>query len=119
MKSIFDFSLFLDSKFFIFNLSTLLLFIWFMVPYFYITDHLIKYNYKEEDGANLISVIGIFNTVGMLVLGLIGDRPWINVSKTYAVCLVSEFTTSIIRIFNRQYKIYSRFLFQFAASQLH
>lgn len=80
--------MFLDSNFFIFNLSTLLLFIWFIVPYFYITDHLLKYNYKEEDGANLISVIGIFNTIGMIILGYIGDKPWIDVSKTYATCLI-------------------------------
>lgn len=80
--------MFLDPKFFIFNLSTLLLFIWFIVPYFYITDHLLKFNYKEEDGANLISVIGIFNTIGMIILGYIGDKPWVDVSKTYAVCLV-------------------------------
>lgn len=80
--------MFLEPKFFIFNLSTLLLFIWFIVPYFYITDHLLKYNYKEEDGANLISVIGIFSTVGMIILGYIGDKPWVNISKTYATCLV-------------------------------
>lgn len=80
--------MFLDPKFFIFNLSTLLLFIWFIVPYFYITDYLLMHNYKEEDGAKVLSVIGIFSTIGMLVLGYIGDKPWVNVSKTYAACLV-------------------------------
>lgn len=49
-----------------------------------------SYNYKEEDGANLISVIGIFNTIGMIGLGYIGDQPWLNVSKTYAASLVSK-----------------------------
>lgn len=88
MKSIFDFSLFLDLKFTIFNLSTLLLFIWYIIPYFYITEQMITYNYTEEDSAMLISIIGIFNTIGMVGLGFLGDRPWLNVNITYAVCLI-------------------------------
>lgn len=90
IKSIFDFSMFLDPKFFCFNLSTILLFIWYVVPYFSITDHLLKYNYTEADGANLISVIGVFNTIGMIILGYIGDKPWLDVPKTYAGCLVGK-----------------------------
>lgn len=82
--------MFLDPKFFFFNLSTIFLFIWYVVPYFCITDHLLKFNYTEADGANLISVIGIFNTLGMVVLGYIGDSPWLDVSKTYAGCLVGK-----------------------------
>lgn len=95
--------MFLDPKFFIFNLSTFLLFIWFMIPYLYIPDHMLKFHYVEEDSARLISVIGLFNTVGMLVLGIFGDRPWINVPKVYAVCLVSEYSKS-----------FSAFLHQFS-----
>lgn len=83
--------MFLDPKFFYFNLSTILLFIWYIVPYFSITDHLLQHGgYTESDGANLISVIGVFNTIGMIILGYIGDRPWLDVSKTYAVCLVGK-----------------------------
>ncbi|XP_059620166.1 uncharacterized protein LOC132264105 [Phlebotomus argentipes] len=88
IKSIFDFSLFKDPKFFIFNLSSFFLFIWFIIPYFYITEHLKKYNFPEEDAANLIAVIGIFNTLGMVFLGWVGDQPWLNVNKAYAFCLV-------------------------------
>ncbi|GAB0100261.1 monocarboxylate transporter 9 [Sergentomyia squamirostris] len=89
IKSIFDFSLFKDPKFFIFNLSTFFLFVWFIIPYFYITEHLKKYDFPEEDSANLIAVIGIFNTIGMIFLGWVGDQPWLNVNKTYAFCLVA------------------------------
>lgn len=91
MKSAFDFSLFKEIKFFMFNLSTLLLFIWFIVPYFYIPEHLHKYGFSEEESASLISVIGIFQTFGMIGLGWIGDRPWVHVSKLYGVCLVCTF----------------------------
>ncbi|KAL5289668.1 hypothetical protein ACFFRR_009614 [Megaselia abdita] len=88
MKSAFDFSLFLDLKFALFNLSTLLLFIWFIIPYFYIPEHMKNYGYTEEDSAKLISIIGIFNTIGMVGLGFIGDRSWLNVNICYALCMI-------------------------------
>lgn len=62
----------------------------FIVPYFNITDHLKKHNYEEDDAAYFISVIGIFNTIGMISLGYIGDKPWLHISKTYSICLVSK-----------------------------
>uniref|UniRef100_A0A336LZ15 CSON008114 protein n=1 Tax=Culicoides sonorensis TaxID=179676 RepID=A0A336LZ15_CULSO len=76
IKSIFDFSLFLEYKFGMMSLST------FIIPYFYITEHMLKFGYKEEDSAMLISIIGAFNTIGMVVLGYAGDQPQVNVTKT-------------------------------------
>uniref|UniRef100_A0A182NH05 Major facilitator superfamily (MFS) profile domain-containing protein n=1 Tax=Anopheles dirus TaxID=7168 RepID=A0A182NH05_9DIPT len=87
LKSIFDFSLFFEFRFGMLAVSTLLLFVWYIIPYFYIPEYVLNYKYSEQDGANLISVIGITNTIGMVGLGWVGDRPWVNVSKTYAVCL--------------------------------
>lgn len=63
----------------------------FIVPYFYIKEHLMFHNYSEDDCANLIAVIGVFNTGGMIFLGWIGDQPWLNVTKTYAVCLICKY----------------------------
>ncbi|XP_052896543.1 uncharacterized protein LOC128303587 [Anopheles moucheti] len=87
LKSIFDFSLFFEFRFGMLAISTLLLFVWYIIPYFYIPEYVLHYNYSEQDGANLISVIGITNTIGMVGLGWLGDQPWVDVSKTYAVCL--------------------------------
>ncbi|XP_053675478.1 monocarboxylate transporter 9 [Anopheles nili] len=87
LKSIFDFSLFFEFHFGMLSVSTLLLFVWYIIPYFYIPGYIIKYGFNEQDGANLISVIGITNTIGMVGLGWLGDQPWVDVSKTYAVCL--------------------------------
>lgn len=87
IKTMFDFSLFFEFKFCMMSISTLLLFIWYIIPYFYIPDYMLMYNFTEQDGANLISIIGITNTLGMVGLGWLGDQPWVNVSKTYAVCL--------------------------------
>lgn len=74
----------MDPKFAFMNMSILLLFTWFIVPYFYITEHLKRYNFVEADGAFVISLIGVFNTIGMVVFGWLGDRPWVNVTKTYS-----------------------------------
>lgn len=73
-------------------MSTLILFTWYIVPYFYITEFLLKFDYTEEQSAYLISIIGIFNMIGMIFLGWIGDKPWLNVTKVYAACLFGEFT---------------------------
>lgn len=46
--------------------------------------------YVEDDSAFVIAVIGVSQTFGMIGLGYIGDKPWLNVPKTYAGCLVGE-----------------------------
>lgn len=43
-----------------------MLFIWFIVPYFYIAEHLTRHGYTENDCSKLISLIGITNTIGMV-----------------------------------------------------
>uniref|UniRef100_A0A2M4BDB2 Putative monocarboxylate transporter n=1 Tax=Anopheles marajoara TaxID=58244 RepID=A0A2M4BDB2_9DIPT len=87
LKSIFDFSLFFEFRFGMLSVSTLLLFVWYIIPYFYIPEYVLKHGYTEEDSANLISLIGITNTIGMVGLGWLGDQRWVDVCKSYAVCL--------------------------------
>ncbi|XP_058465547.1 uncharacterized protein LOC131439041 isoform X3 [Malaya genurostris] len=87
MKTMFDFSLFFEFKFCMMSISTLLLFTWYIIPYFYIPDFMITHGFSEQDGANMISVIGVTQTIGMVGLGWLGDQPWVDVAKTYAVCL--------------------------------
>lgn len=89
LKGIVDFSLFLELHFLLMSLSTILLFIWFIVPYFYLAEHLTStLNYTQSEASHVISVIGITNTISMVALGWAGDQPWMNIKKTYAVCLV-------------------------------
>ncbi|XP_055626521.1 uncharacterized protein LOC129768720 isoform X2 [Toxorhynchites rutilus septentrionalis] len=88
LKTMFDFSLFFEYKFGMMSLSTLLLFICYIIPYFYIPDYMIASGFTENDGANTISIVGITNTIGMVGLGWLGDQPWVDVTKAYAVCLV-------------------------------
>ncbi|XP_011209800.2 monocarboxylate transporter 14 [Bactrocera dorsalis] len=88
MKSSFKFSLFADAKFTLFNLSILFLFIWFMIPYLYLPEHMKIHGYEAADSAHMISVIGIAQTIGMIGLGYVGDRSWMNVTICYSACMV-------------------------------
>ncbi|XP_039953109.1 uncharacterized protein LOC126756311 [Bactrocera neohumeralis] len=88
MKTVFDFSLFADMKFTLFNLSTLFLFIWFIIPYLYLPEHMKLHGYETADSAQMISAIGIAQTIGMIGLGYVGDRSWMNVNVCYSACMV-------------------------------
>ncbi|XP_029665836.1 uncharacterized protein LOC115237123 [Formica exsecta] len=104
LKSMLDFSMFLELHFLLMSMSTILLFTWFIVPYFYLAEHLTRNGYDESDAANLLSIIGITNTIGMIVLGWAGDQPWMNVSKTYTWCLIAcGVATILMSVFTHHY----------------
>lgn len=67
LKSMLDFSMFLELHFLLMSLATILLFTWFIVPYFYLAEHLTRNGYAESDAAELLSIIGITNTIGMVI----------------------------------------------------
>ncbi|KAG7189713.1 hypothetical protein KM043_017381 [Ampulex compressa] len=104
LKGMLDFSMFLELHFLLLSLSTILLFTWFIVPYFYLAEHLTRNGYTESDAANLLSIIGITNTIGMIALGWAGDQPWMNVSKTYTWCLMAcGLATILMSVFTHNY----------------
>ncbi|XP_015511773.1 uncharacterized protein LOC107218419 [Neodiprion lecontei] len=82
-----DFSHFADPRFLLFAISNFLLYTWYDVPYVYLTDNAIEVGFSEKDASYLISVIGIVNMVGEIILGWAGDRAWVNASLVYAVCM--------------------------------
>ncbi|XP_075979575.1 monocarboxylate transporter 9-like [Anticarsia gemmatalis] len=86
LKKTFDFNMFTEFHFLMFNLSSLILSVWFIVPYFFLKSYMTEMN--VEGGAMMISVIGVASSIGIVALGWAGDQPWINVTKTYALCLV-------------------------------
>ncbi|XP_018575240.1 monocarboxylate transporter 14-like [Anoplophora glabripennis] len=86
VKDLSNVSLFLELHFLLLSISTIILFIWFIVPYFYLADHMQRIGYTETEASFIISVIGFTNTIGMILLGWAGDR--LNVAKTYATCLI-------------------------------
>lgn len=66
LKSMADFSFLKELHFLLFFLSTILLFMWVVVPYFYLAEHLISNGYSETDTSLVLSTIGIANTVGIV-----------------------------------------------------
>ncbi|XP_044731631.1 monocarboxylate transporter 14-like [Chrysoperla carnea] len=100
LKGIMDFSMFLELHFLFLSISTILLFIWFIVPYFYIAEHLTRHGYTENECSKLISLIGVTNTIGMIGLGWAGDQPWVSVTKTFSCCLfLCGFATAAMPFF--------------------
>lgn len=84
---ILDFSYFTDIRFCLFALSNLLLYTWYDVPYVYLADYAIEKGYTETDGSMLVSIIGIVNMVGEIVLGWAGDKESISSNFIYAICM--------------------------------
>ncbi|XP_026750000.2 monocarboxylate transporter 14-like [Galleria mellonella] len=84
-KATFDFRMFTEFHFLMFNLSSLILSVWFIVPYFFLKSYMTARG--TEGGAMMISIIGIASSIGIVGLGWAGDQPWVHVIKTYAVCL--------------------------------
>lgn len=87
LVDIFDFSHFSDPKFLVFAISNFLLYTWYDVPYVYLTDNARKNGCSDKDASLLISIIGIINMIGEIILGWAGDRQWANASLIYAVCM--------------------------------
>ncbi|XP_075973959.1 monocarboxylate transporter 14-like [Anticarsia gemmatalis] len=83
-----DFSHFLNPAFCIFALSNFLLYMWYDVPYVYIADSGMSMGFNEKQSSMLISIIGILNMFGEILLGWVGDWECVNASIVYATCMV-------------------------------
>ncbi|XP_060871902.1 uncharacterized protein LOC132946091 isoform X1 [Metopolophium dirhodum] len=83
-----DFSHFKNMPFLLFAISNFLLYTWYDVPYVYIADLAIKKGHTNEDASYLISLIGILNMFGEILLGWAGDKAWVNANMVYAVSMV-------------------------------
>ncbi|XP_049871892.1 uncharacterized protein LOC126370850 [Pectinophora gossypiella] len=86
VKSTFDFRMFTEFHFLMFNVSSLILSIWFIVPYFFLKSFMTEMN--VEGGEIMNGVIGVASSIGIVALGWAGDQPWMNVIKSYAACLI-------------------------------
>lgn len=83
-----DFSFFTDIRFTLFAISNFLLYAWYDVPYVYLADNAVGLGFTESDASILISMIGIVNMVGEIILGWFGDRKSLSAGMIYAVCMV-------------------------------
>lgn len=62
----FDFNMFTEFHFLMMNLSTLVLFVWFIVPYFYISNFMSMSGYTDAQGAWMLSVFGVATIIGIV-----------------------------------------------------
>ncbi|KAI1293711.1 Monocarboxylate transporter 12 [Halotydeus destructor] len=80
-----DVSIFKSVKYTIFCLSNFLLYMCIDIPYVYMPDHAIHTGSADRESSSfLISVIGIVNTIGIVLVGYIGDKPWIEPATLYS-----------------------------------
>jgi predicted MFS family arabinose efflux permease len=61
-----DFSMFLEWHFLLMSVATILLFTWFIVPYFYLAELMVHNGYTEQEASTLLSIIGFTNFLGMV-----------------------------------------------------
>lgn len=60
----------------------------FIIPYLYLPEYMKAYSYETTVSAQLISAIGVAQTIGMIGLGYLGDCPWMNVNVCYSGCMI-------------------------------
>ena len=82
-KEMTDFSLLKDPIFLMFAISNLFTSIGFNVPYIYLPDRAKLAGMDKSQGAFLISVIGIANTIGRIIFGWVSDRPVVSKYRLY------------------------------------
>lgn len=87
LKAMLDLSLLKDPIFILFTLSNFFTSIGFNVPYVYIVSKATDLGISNDKASMLLSVIGIANTVGRIILGYVSDKPWINRLWVYNLCL--------------------------------
>jgi MFS family permease len=84
--------------FIIFCFSNFLLYFWYDVPYVYTIEFAENIlDVPNSDSAQILSIIGVFNTIGEVLVGWLSDQPWMSSLTLYAMCMcVCGFVTAII-----------------------
>ena len=85
MKEMLDTSILRSIIFVYFSLSSMLLYMWYDVPYVYTPDKAIGMGISEDHASYLVSILGIVSTVGQIVIGYLGDRPGVSALHLYNV----------------------------------
>ncbi|XP_050702278.1 uncharacterized protein LOC126988265 [Eriocheir sinensis] len=78
----------MDTSYLVFAMSNFVLYVFYDTVYMYLTDYAQGVGVSADDSANLISVIGILNCFGMVVMGYVGDRPWSSPILIYNISMV-------------------------------
>ncbi len=89
----------------LFFASNFILYAWYDVMYVYLVDYAEQQisEASDQDYSFLISMIGITNTIGEVIVGWAGDREWINRNLLYAICMVACGVSTALVPFLYQY----------------
>jgi len=89
---------YISIPFVIFCFSNFLLYFWYDVPYVYTIEYAENIlHVPNSDSAQILSVIGVLNTVGEVLVGWLSDQPWMSSITLYAMCMcVCGVVTAII-----------------------
>ncbi|XP_071165070.1 monocarboxylate transporter 12-B-like isoform X2 [Mytilus edulis] len=94
--SYYDFSSFKNFNFIIFLLSNFFIMLGMNAPYIYLPDRSQEKGVSKSESAIFISVIGIANMAGRIVVGWFADRKWVNRLLLYGTSMVICGTATII-----------------------
>ena len=86
-KSMMDITLLKDPLFLMFAVSNFFTSIGFNSPYIYLPDKATQLGISYDKASFLISMIGIFNTIGRVVFGFLSDRKFVNRLMLYNTAL--------------------------------
>lgn len=111
LKEMMDMAILRSIVFVYFCISSMLLYMWYDVPYLYTPDKAIEMGKANETGeamemgmlegkaSFLVAIIGITSTVGQVVVGFIGDRPGVNALLFYnALTSIAGIGTMLVPI---------------------
>ncbi|XP_050298256.1 monocarboxylate transporter 14-like [Anthonomus grandis grandis] len=100
LRDITNLSLFNELHFFLLCLATVIMCIWFVVPYFYLPIHMTSSGYSEEQACLVLSLIGFTNIIGMISFGLLGDKVQVVIIvKLFAICTIICGTSCVAMMF--------------------
>ncbi|CAD5122174.1 DgyrCDS10620 [Dimorphilus gyrociliatus] len=94
-KRTIDFKLLLNIPFMLFCISSFLCAIGFFVPSTYLPDYAISKGISRRKSAFLLSLFGIFNTLGRIVCGLISDNSKVDPLQIYYLALIAGGCTTM------------------------
>ncbi|XP_050393606.1 monocarboxylate transporter 12-B isoform X1 [Patella vulgata] len=91
-SNMFDLRILSNPFFLLFAFSNFTLYLWYDVPYVFLTDNAIELGIPEDKASFLLSIIGIVNTIGQILYGVFGDRC-VNLTLLYGwSCVIAGLT---------------------------
>ncbi|XP_025110247.1 monocarboxylate transporter 12-like [Pomacea canaliculata] len=102
LKAAFDKEILRHSPFLLFTASNFLMYFWGDVPYLFANDFALERGVPDTQASFLISIIGIVNTVGQVIYGVIGDTSC-NLTVVFGVSVVASGVVVVLLPFAESY----------------